>query len=129
MWMERRDGFTLVEVVVALMLLTTAVMGMQLMTAQMLRRMTVAQVQLSASQLAEDRLDQIRLEPNYANIPTYAGTENTIAGFPSYTRITTILQQRDSTEAGITDFRRITVEVRAPALTPSVRRTLVIGAP
>lgn len=127
--MKAQAGFTLVEVVVALMLLTTTVMGMQLLTGQMLRRMTTSQIQLSASQLAEDRLDLIRLDPNYTNLPTYAGTENSIAGFAQYTRITTIVQQRDSTSTGITDFRRITVEVRAPGLTPPIKRTLVIGAP
>ena len=127
--MKVQNGFTLVEVIVALMLLTTTVMGMQLMTTQMLRRMTTSQIQLSASQLAEDRLDRIRLEPNYANLPTYAGTESAIIGFPNYTRITTVVQQRDSTSTGITDFRRITVEVSAPALSPSIKRTLVIGAP
>lgn len=127
--MSRENGFTLLEVIVALMLLTTTVMGMQLVTAQMLRRMTISQVQLSASQLAEDRLDQIRLEPDYTRLPVYAGAEDTIPGFPNFTRFTTVVQQRDSTSRGITDFRRITVEVRAPGMTSPIARTLVIGAP
>jgi len=127
--MSRQNGFTLLEVIVALMLLTTTVMGMQLVTAQMLHRMTISQVQLSASELAEDRLDQIRLEPDYTRLPVYAETESAITGFPNFTRKTTVVQQRDSTSRGITDFRRITVEVRAPGLTMPVARTLVIGAP
>ena len=132
--MSRREGFTLVEVVVALLLLSVSVLGIQIVAASMLRRMATGNIQQTAIQLAEDRIDRVRLEPNYAVLDSFARTESTLTGFPNYTRITTVTRFVDTTAAGtdtmrITDFRRFTVEVRRQALPAPVFRTLVIGAP
>ena len=131
---RRRGGFTLIEMVVALALLAICVLGIQLVAASMLRRMATGNLQQTAIQLAEDRIDRVRLEPNYAVLDTFARTENTLAGFPSYTRITTVTRFVDTLAAGtdtmrVTDFRRVSVEVRRTSLPVPVFRTLVIGAP
>ena len=127
--MKQQNGFTLIEVIVALLLLSFAVLGLQLVAGTMLRQMTTSQVQLSAAQLAEDRIDFIRLEPVYANLPSYAATEAAITGFPNFQRVTSIRHVRDSTARGVTDYRRITVRVTAPGLPTPVTRTITIGAP
>jgi type IV pilus modification protein PilV len=125
----KRDGFTLVEVLVALLLLAVCVLGIQLLAAGMLSRMAKGNVQITAVQLAEDRIDRIRLEPNYTVLDTFAVTENTLAGFPNYQRITTVVRDVDTTATGIIDFRRVTVQVLGVGLPAPVFRTLVIGAP
>ncbi|MGH7471821.1 MAG: type IV pilus modification PilV family protein [Longimicrobiales bacterium] len=125
----KRDGFTLIEVMISLMLLAVSVLGIQLLAANMLRRMATSNLQLTAVQLAEDRIDRIRLEPNYPQIDTFARTEATLAGFPGYQRITTVIREVDTTATGIIDFRRVTVRVQGTALASTVFRTLVIGAP
>lgn len=127
--MKAREGFTLVEVIVALMLLSIAVLGLQLVAASMIRQTTQSQVRMSAAQLAEDRIDLIRLEPVYANVGGYAATEGAITGFPNYTRTTTIYARRDSTAAGITDYKRVSVAVSAPGLATPIVRTITLGAP
>lgn len=127
--MRAREGFTMVEVIVALLLMSVAILGLQLVAASMLRQTSASQVRLTASQLAEDRVDLIKLEPVYANLSNYAVVETDITGFPNYTRRTTLLARRDSTSNGITDYKRITVAVTAPGLATPIIRNLTIGAP
>lgn len=127
--MKVRAGFTMVEVIVALMLMSVAVLGLQLVAASMLRQTSASQVRLSAAQLAEDRVDLIKLEPIYDNLSNYVATETNIVGFPRYTRRTTLLARRDSTAAGITDYKRITVAVTAPGLATPIMRNITVGAP
>jgi hypothetical protein len=79
--------------------------------------------------LAEDRIDRIRLEPNYPVLDTFARTETGLGGFPSFTRVTTVVRDVDTTGTGIIDFRKVTVRVSAVGLPNTVVRTLVIGAP
>lgn len=127
--MKNQNGFTMVEVVVSLLLLSVSVLGLQLVAATMVRQTSQSQVRLSAAQLAEDRIDLIRLEPVYNNINNYAASENSIPGFPNFTRQTVVNVRRDSTAAGITDYKRVSVTVRAPGLIAPVIRTITIGAP
>jgi prepilin-type N-terminal cleavage/methylation domain-containing protein len=126
---KTREGFTLVEVVMALMILSVAILGMQAMSGTMLRRITLSNTQMSAIQLAEDRLDLIRLEPNYAALPNYAADENPVVGWPNFRRITSVVQTSTTTTNGTTDYRKITVEVRGPGGISPVIRSITIGAP
>jgi type IV pilus modification protein PilV len=127
--MSARHGFSLIEVIVALLVLSVGVLGMQLVAATMVRQLSVGQVQMSAAQLAEDRMDLIRLEPSYANLPSYVATEANLPGFTGFSRSTAVVHVRDSTAAGITDYRRVTVRVMAPGLTTPITRTLTVAAP
>jgi prepilin-type N-terminal cleavage/methylation domain-containing protein len=127
--MRARCGFTLVEVIMALMLLSVSMLGMQMIGVTMLRRTTTSQVRLSATQLAEDRVDVIKLEPVYANVDSYAATETALPGFPGYTRTTSVNGRRDSTATGIIDYKRVTVSVTATGLTMPVSRNITIAAP
>ena len=127
--MKQREGFTLIEVVMSLMILSVAILGMQAMAGGMVKRVTLSNTQLAAIQLAEDRVDLIRLEPVYANLPSYAITENPVTGYPGFIRITRVVQTLTTTTNGVTDFRRITVEVRPPGGLSPVMRSITIGAP
>jgi Tfp pilus assembly protein PilV len=124
-----RAGSSLVEVIVALMLLMVTVTGMQNAATKMFQRTTTAQQQLTAAQLAEDHIDLIKLEPDYANLPSYIATESAIPGHPTYRRTTTVVQHRDSTARGIRDYRVVTVRVVAPGRAHPVVRVHSVGAP
>lgn len=127
--MMTRNGFSLVEVIVALVLMSIAILGLQLVAASMLQQTSASQIRLSAAQLAEDRVDLIKLEPNYANLSNYVAVETNITGFPRYSRRTTLVARRDSTASGITDFKRMTVAVTAPGLATPIIRNVTVGAP
>jgi type IV pilus modification protein PilV len=127
--MKTREGFTLIEVIMALMILSVAILGMQAMAGTMLRRVTLSNTQLEAIQLAEDRLDMIRLEPAYVNLDSYVANENPVVGKPSFRRITSVVRTNTTTTNGTTDYKKITVEVRGPGGIAPVIRSITIGAP
>jgi prepilin-type N-terminal cleavage/methylation domain-containing protein len=127
--MQSRRGFTLIEVIVALLLLSVAIIGASAMGSLMFRRVSLANVQFTAVQLAEDRLDFVRLEPVYANLPNYVLNEPVIVGYPGFTRTTTVVRTLNVTVQGTTDFRRVTVQVTSPGGVLPVVRSITIGAP
>jgi prepilin-type N-terminal cleavage/methylation domain-containing protein len=128
--MKNRNGFSLVEVVVALVILAFAVMGAQSLTATMINTVATANIENSAAQLVEDRIDLIRTDPAYDSLTTkYAGTESTIPGWSTLQRVTQLARTRDSTAAGITDFYTVTVTVNGTGLRAPLRRTIVVGSP
>jgi prepilin-type N-terminal cleavage/methylation domain-containing protein len=127
--MKQQRGFSLIEVVVAMLILTTAILGSQAVSAKMLRLLGTSTVKSGAIQLAEDRIGMIRLDPRYTTLNTYAATESSLTGWPGFTRITTVKAVRDSIAAGVTDYKQISVKVTAPGIPAGVVRSITIGAP
>ena len=128
--MKNRRGFSLVEVVVALVILAVAIMGAQTMTATMINTVSTANIENSAAQLVEDRIDRIRTDPAYDSLTTkYVATESAMPGWSTLQRVTQLTRTRDSTAAGITDFYTVTVTVSGQGLRGPVRRTIVVGSP
>jgi prepilin-type N-terminal cleavage/methylation domain-containing protein len=128
--MQVRGGFTLMEVIVALFILSVSMLGAQALASTMIRTVTTSNAQMAAAQLVEDRIDLIRTDPAYDSLLTkYAATENPVPGWATYTRVTQLSRLRDSTAAGITDYIMVTVEVSGTGLRQPIRRTTVIGSP
>lgn len=125
-----RDGFTIVEVLLALVLLSFVVMGFQAATGEIIRYSGQSDQQSLAVQLAEDRLDLIRLDPDYAGIPArYAGVEEGVATSAALTRTTRIVRTRKQKPTGVLDYLTITVTVEGASLREPVARTVVVAAP
>ncbi|MCI0435840.1 MAG: prepilin-type N-terminal cleavage/methylation domain-containing protein [Gemmatimonadetes bacterium] len=128
--MASRDGFSLIEVIVALVLLAIVVLGIQGMTSSMITATTKSNADVLAMQLAEDRIDLIRMDPQYNTIAArYTGVDSAIAGWPGYRRTTVVTQRRDSSALGIIDWLKITVTVNGPGIKVPVSRTVTIGSP
>jgi len=128
--MRTRKGFSLVEVIVALVLLTILMLGAQALAARMIRTTTTANIQVTAAQIAEDRIDFVRLDPQYDSlVARYAVTENPVTGYPGYQRITAFTQTLAVTTNGTTDFQTMTVRVTHQQLVTPVSRTVVITTP
>lgn len=125
----RRNGFSLIEVMVSLVILTVAILGIQGVAGNMLGMLGTSERRALAMRLAEDRIGQIRLEQVYTNIGSYAGTENPVTGWPGFKRITTVQQLRDSTALGITDYKKVAVTVSAPGIVKPIFRSITRGAP
>jgi type IV pilus modification protein PilV len=128
--MQSRNGFTLVEVIVAMLILTTMMLGAQALAGRMIRTSANANIQVTAAQLADDRIDFVRLDPQYDSVNArYAGTENPVPGYPSFTRTTASTRTVTTTSNGTTDFITLTVTVAHQALSTPVARTIVLTMP
>lgn len=121
--MNAREGFTLMEVLIAIVLLGFAVLGVQAaITDRFIRDVGHEDHRATALQLAADRITTILNEPRYNELNArFGGTEASVAGFPRYSR-----QTRLSTAPGYTV---VTVRVVTPTATDTVSLTSVVGAP
>ncbi|HUG39925.1 MAG TPA: prepilin-type N-terminal cleavage/methylation domain-containing protein [Longimicrobiales bacterium] len=128
--MVRRDGFTMVEILMALLLLSFVVLGFQAATGEIIHYAAQSDRELVAVQLAEDRLELIRLDPAYDSLEArYDAPEATLSGFPGLSRNTVITRTLVTDTLGILDYHRITVTVDGAALREPVARTIVVAAP
>lgn len=124
------DGFTIVEVLLALLLLSFMVMGFQAATGEIIHYAAQSDREAVAVQLVEDRLDLIRLDPEYAAVESrYEGVESTLTDYPGLSRATDIVHTFQVQSTGELDYLTITVTVSGASLRAPVARTIVIGAP
>lgn len=126
--MRRRRGFTLVEVIVAMTLLTAGLIALIGMTGRFARAGGRSRASLTATELAVERLEQARNTPGYAALDTMAGTETTPAGLSGYRRVTTVRRVGGQAPTDSVDYRLVTVVVRVAATRDSVQKTLAIPA-
>lgn len=126
-----RRGFTLVEVVVALVILAFAVLGMGASAGILSRYAAEAELRALAAQAVQDQISEIKVDPRYAQLDSlYEGTETDLEGLSGYTRVTEITQVRDTRPGGgVLDYKIINVVVSGPALTSNISRRIVVGAP
>lgn len=117
------EGFTLIEVLVAMVLLGFAVMGMQaVVTDQLVGDVGREDARSSARHLVDDRLQTIQVDPRYGEIANrYAATETTIPYYSGFRRTTLVDVNADHTV--------VTVEVVTPLWNDTVDGTAVIGMP
>jgi prepilin-type N-terminal cleavage/methylation domain-containing protein len=124
----RRDGFTLIEVLVALVILGFVIVGIQaVITDRMVRDVDWQEKRARATHLAMDRLHAIQADPDYAALSTrYVASERDPAGSRGFTRTTAVaVTPLDRGES----YTTITVTVAAPGLSRAVSRTLVVASP
>jgi len=125
-----RRGFTLVEIIVALLLLSVAVLGMGASSGALVRRALEAELESLARQAVEDRLSLVALEPVYSQIDDYAGTESGIAGLEGTSRVTDVEHIRQDGSGGrMIDYREIKVTVSGGAVRRPVSGSVTVGAP
>jgi len=126
---ERQAGFTLVEVIVALVILAVAVLGLASSGARLATTGATAELRALALEGVEDRLARVRLDPRYGGLDTlYAGVDTDLFGIEGLTRTTSVVHVQTAAP-GAVDYRRITVTVTGPLLTPPVSRQLIVAAP
>ncbi|MEX2466134.1 MAG: prepilin-type N-terminal cleavage/methylation domain-containing protein [Gemmatimonadota bacterium] len=126
--LSARAGFTIVEVIVALLILTTAVLGLAGSATQLTTAAAGAERRAQALYAADDRIGRVELDGRYADLDSlYAGVENDvpIAGF---TRTTTV-EHVDITDPDPLDYKVVTVVVTGPGLPSPIERSRVVAAP
>jgi len=123
----RRAGFTLLEVLIALVMLAIVTLTLMTMNSRMLRGVTDDRTRTLAAASADARIAQIRAWPTYGTLEaTYAGSEGNVP-LTGLTRSTTIVRTGGIGQTN--DYKRVTVRVTGTGLAASVERTITIAAP
>ena len=116
----KKNGFTLIEAVLALVLLAGGLLGIMTLFQRNVSNANVMEQTLKATFLAQERMEQIILDKKYKLYPfivsaNYPTSENlTAQGFPGYTRTIQILEVDSnnlSSASNGSGYKRITVAV------------------
>jgi prepilin-type N-terminal cleavage/methylation domain-containing protein len=120
-----RAGFTLIEVVIALVILGLVVLAMSSSAGTLIRAASDDRRDTQAAASADERITKARQWPDYASLDTLDRVEaNTPqAGWTRTTDVTHV------TGSGNTDYKRITVTVSGNGLAHPVTRTITLAAP
>lgn len=126
---RRRAGFTLVEVLIALVILGIMVVSAQsVMTDTLVTRVSGTDRRMLGVMLATERLQVVQAEPSYGEIGArYQLTEPTLPGYPGYARATQVGRSFNA-QTGL-DYTTVTVTVTHPQLTSPIVRSAIIAAP
>jgi Tfp pilus assembly protein PilV len=118
-----RRGISLLEVMTALTILGTTLLGMAEYSRRYARANANSSMRNNALDLASGRVERVKAERNYISMDSMAVTETGIAGYPSYTRVTAILR----TLTAQYDYKTVTVTVTHPAMPGSVKKTTAVA--
>jgi len=130
-----RPGFSLAEIMVALVILSVIVMGLAMTTISFLHETTLDTSRVRATTVADSRIAEIKGWPDYTALSTFAEVKPNYPD-PGWTRTTIV--NRDTTPATAcgaptfppcpnNDITRITVTVTGPSLTAPVSRSTAIA--
>lgn len=126
--MTNRRGFTLIEVMVALVLLVVVSLGLTQFTGSYLHSAGNAGTRAIATEIARERIGLIRADPAYTSLSSsWAGTTTGFPGYPSMSRTTTVRRVTQTTPRQ--DYTLLTVQVSTPSLPQAVTLTAVVAAP
>jgi prepilin-type N-terminal cleavage/methylation domain-containing protein len=119
---HRDAGFTLIEVMIGMVILTIVSLGLMSLTVSTIRGNDFSKKMTTATMLAQDKLEQVK-RLGYSQVNTAVGTEpyGTIANFPSFRRETSI-----ATNPPITAVT-VTVTVSWASDTRSVVSRTIVG--
>jgi prepilin-type N-terminal cleavage/methylation domain-containing protein len=125
-----RAGFTLVEVVVAMLILGGALLGMALFVSGLAHAASTSRLLGVANELAADRIETVKTSTSYGTLAAdYQGSETSIPGgdFAGFTR-ETLVDHVGGSPSDSVDYKVVTVIVFNPAIPDTVRKTTVIAS-
>ncbi len=123
------EGFTLVEVIVALVILSVVLLGMAGSTALLVRGTTAQRSRADLVAAADARIAEVVAYPNYAGIETaFVGTIRDVP-LPGLTQVTEVNYVTTHLTHGSLDYKTVTVTVTGAGIIGSVRRTITIASP
>jgi hypothetical protein len=118
---------TLIEVMIALVLLTSVMLGMGVFMAAYGRAVGTGSARASARELVAERLEYVKGATNYSTIETvYGGMEAGVPGYPGFTRRTLVMRVGGQPGDRF-DHKVVTVVVNGPGLEQPVKKTSVIA--
>ncbi len=125
--MRGQGGFTLVEMLIALAILLIVIVGMVSTTGKTTHVAATSERESAATELVHDRIDQVRVDPDYGGLDTtYGTTELSFPTLPGFQRVTTVTRFTSSNN----DYKKVTVKVTGPGLPAAgISRTITVAAP
>lgn len=129
----REAGFTLVEVMIAVVILSIVVLSVPRVGLDFTRTVSSSRVRNEANAVANAWISRCRAEPNYGALDSAVagkcrGTVTNLGTF-AFTRTTTVA--KDSLLSGVADslndYKRITVVVSGGGMVTPVTRTVTIA--
>jgi prepilin-type N-terminal cleavage/methylation domain-containing protein len=124
--MKTQRGFTLIEIVLALTILLVVIVALVTLTGKTVHVTATSDREQAAIQLATDRTDAVRADPDYGGLDTtYGKTETNFPTLPGFTRATKIVR---TTTSG-NDYKKVTVTITGPGLMSPIVRTVTVAAP
>jgi Tfp pilus assembly protein PilV len=124
---SRGRGMTVIETLVAVTILATALIGLGDFMGHFAHVTKVSSLQQRALDLASDRIDSVKHCDSYAALDTMAATELVAADSSVYTR-QTIVEHVGGGPSDTVDYRVVTVAVTMPTVTTPVRKTTIVAA-
>ena len=119
-------GFTMIEVVLALVVLNIVLLGATAASASLIRAAGTDRRTSQAGAAVEARMSLLRQWPDYTALEGFAGTEPDTP-LPGWRRRTTVARIGGSGQPN--DFKRITVTVEGDGLPAPVARSITVAAP
>ena len=124
---RNRRGMTLIETLIAVTILATALIGLGDFLGHFAHATKVSSLQQRALDFTADRIDSVKHSPDYAAIDTMAGTEMISADSATYTR-RTIVEHIGGGASDTLDYRIVTVAVTMPTGGTPIRKTTIIAS-
>lgn len=125
--LRARRGFTMVEVIVASVILGAALLAMAGFSVKYQQSDSNTRIMNRAQQAANERLEHVRNSRPYLSLDSMATTESSIATFPGYQRITSVTRVGGSPTDTV-DYKIITVKVKTPGVERWAAKSSIVGA-
>ena len=125
--LHARAGFTIVEVIVASVILGAALLAMAGFAVKYQQIDASARVVNRAMQAANERLEKVRTAQPYLSLDTMATSESSVTGYPGYTRVTSVTHI-GGTATDTLDYRVVTVRVTTPGVARTITKSSIVGA-
>lgn len=120
-----RRGMTLIEVLMALVILTGALLGMGRFITNFSHATSDGTLTSTAADLVLDRLEYLKATRPYSALSSYDDDEeDDIPGYPDFTRTTKVLRTNNAQY----DYTAVTVTVSHPSLSAPVKKSTIIAA-
>ena len=119
-------GFTLVEVLIALAMLSVVLLAAAASTTKYLGVITRNRMRIQAAAVADAQIAKVRVSPAYDSLTVRFDSTRSGVPFPGYTRSTRVIR---SGAGSTTDVTKIRVTVSGPELSSPVIRYATIAAP
>jgi prepilin-type N-terminal cleavage/methylation domain-containing protein len=124
--LQSRKGFTLMEVLMAVFILSGIILLMALPSSKFLSTTAKSQRRITASVAADAHIATVRMYPNYDSLRVKFDSTKTNTPLKGYTRQTRVIRSNPNANGDVT---RVVVTITGPDLAAPIKRIATIAAP